>query len=81
MVSCPTCVPSQLLINFLCKQDSVRNRKGNDAVQNTPQEYQKHPYVANSILITNSKHNPIQTSMKKIIPAKTSTTVKETLWA
>lgn len=75
-VSCPSCVPSQLLVHPQTTYwwDSVRNRKDFDCVNPALQQL-KNPSVDNNLPVPNAKHNTVQDTKQKInsIPEQTST--------
>lgn len=75
-VSCPSCVPSQLLVHPQTTHwwDSVRNRKDFDCVNPALQQL-KNPSVDNNLPVPNAKHNAVQDTKQKInsIPEQTST--------
>ena len=75
-VSCPSRVPSQLLVHPQPTHwwGRVTSRKGLNCV-NTAEQWRKHPCVIHSVFSTNPNHSPILATMKKInsTPAKTST--------
>ena len=76
-VSCPGCVPSQLLVPppaySLVGWGEKQKRPG--LCVSTAQHSLKHPCVTNSVSSTNPKHSPIPATLKKItsVPAKAST--------
>jgi len=76
-VSCPSCVPSQLLVQPQPTRwwGGVR-KKGLDAVQALLSS--KHAFVINTLSTINPKHSPTQATSKKTnsVPVQTSITRK-----
>ena len=76
-VSCPCCVPSQLLVKpqpYPLAGQREKQRRPWRCVS-IAQQQQKYPCVINTVFVTSPKHNTIPAAMKKMnsVPAKTST--------
>lgn len=69
-VSCPSCLPSQLLVHPWPTCNKKQRRAW--LCVSTAQQSQKHPRIINAVFSTNLKHSPTPATIKKInsIPAK-----------